>query len=62
LKHFAIDRFSLAHIEPFIIGAAVTVIFALTAILFYFVEKYRLAALTSAINVLVLFGLRFTLF
>jgi len=57
----AIDRFSLVHIEPFIIGATVTAILAFVAILFYFAEKYQLTAITSAINVVVLFVLRFTL-
>jgi len=33
LKYFVVDRFSTIHIEPFIIGASVTAILALVAIL-----------------------------
>ncbi len=61
LKYFVTVSFSFTHIEPFIIGATVTAILAFVAILFYFAEKYRLTAITAAINVVVLFVLRFTL-
>jgi hypothetical protein len=61
LKYFVVDKFSIVRIEPFIVGATVTAILALVAILFYFTEKYRLTAITSAINVVILFVLRFTL-
>ncbi len=61
LKYFVVDKFSMVHVEPFIIGALVTAILAFVAILFYFAEKYPLAALTSAITVVILFVLRFTL-
>ncbi len=61
MKYFVVDKFSIVRIEPFIVGATVTAILALVAILFYFTEKYRLTAITSAINVVILFVLRFTL-
>jgi hypothetical protein len=61
LKYFVIGKFSIVPIEPFIVGAAVTAVLALVAILFYFAEKYRLPAAISAINVVILFVLRFTL-
>jgi len=61
LKYFVVDKFSIVRIEPFIVGAAVTAILAFVAILFYFAEKYRLTAIASAINVVILFVLRFTL-
>ena len=61
MKYFVVDKFSIVHIEPFIVGAAVTAILAFVAILFYFAEKYRLTAIASAINVVILFVLRFTL-
>jgi len=51
----------MVHVEPFIIGALVTAILVFVAILFYFAEKYPLTALTSAITVVILFVLRFTL-
>jgi hypothetical protein len=61
LKYFVVDKFSIVRIEPFIVGATVTAILALVAILFYFTEKYRLTAISPAINVVILFVLRFTL-
>jgi hypothetical protein len=61
LKYFVVDKFSIVRVETFIVGATVTAILALVAILFYFAEKYRLTAITSAINVVILFVLRFTL-
>jgi len=61
LKYFVVDKFSIVRIEPFIVGATVTAILAFVAILFYFAEKYRLTGIASAINVVILFVLRFTL-
>jgi hypothetical protein len=61
LKYFGIDKFLIAHIEPFILGALVTAVLAFAGILFYFGEKYRLTAVTAALNVVILFVLRFTL-
>jgi hypothetical protein len=61
LKYFVVDKSSIVRIEPFVAGAAVTAILAFVATLFYFAEKYRLTAITSAINVVILFVLRFTL-
>ena len=51
----------MVQVEPFIIGGSVTAILVFVAILFYFAEKYPLTALTSAITVVILFVLRFTL-
>jgi hypothetical protein len=36
LKYFVAEEFSIVHIEPFIIGAAVTALLALVGVLFYF--------------------------
>jgi hypothetical protein len=62
LKHFAPEKFSIVHIEPFILGALVTAVLALAGISFYFGEKYRLTAIIAALNILILLVLRFTLF
>ena len=61
LKYFVAEKFSVIHIERFMIGALVTTILALVGILFYFAENYRLTAITAVLNVVVLFVLRFTL-
>jgi hypothetical protein len=61
LKHFAVEKFSIANVEPFVVGALATAILALVGILFYFVESYRLTAITAALNVAILFVLRFTM-
>jgi hypothetical protein len=61
LKHFAVEKFSIVNVEPFVIGALVTAILTLVGILFYFAEKYGLTAITAAVNVVILFVLRFTL-
>jgi hypothetical protein len=61
LKFFVTERFSDAQIEPFIIGALVSAIFAFAGILFYFTETYRVTAVIAALNVVILFVLRFTI-
>jgi len=61
LKHFDAGKLSIVQIEPFVIGALVTAILALVGVLFYFAEKDRLTAIAAALNVAILFVLRFTL-
>ena len=61
LKYFVAEKFSIIHVEPFIIGAAVTALLALVGVLFYFAEKYPLTAVVASLNVIILFILRFTL-
>jgi len=61
LKYFVVEKFSIIHIEPFIIGALVTAILALVGILFYFAERSWLTAITASVNVVILFVLRFAL-
>jgi hypothetical protein len=61
LKYFVVERFSIVHIEPFIIGALITALLAFVGILCYFAERFRLAAITAEINVVILFVMRFTL-
>jgi hypothetical protein len=61
LKFFVLEKFSIVHIEPFVIGALVSAILALAGILFYFRENYRFTAIIAVLNVVVLFVLRFTL-
>jgi hypothetical protein len=61
LKYFVAEKFSFTHVEPFVIGAVTTAFLALVGILFYFAEKYPLAAVVATLNVIILFILRFTL-
>jgi hypothetical protein len=61
LKHFVAEKFSFTNVEPFVIGAVVTAILALFGVLFYFAEKYPLAAGVASLNVIILFVLRFRL-
>jgi hypothetical protein len=61
LKYFVAEKFSIVHIEPFVIGAGVTAILALVGVLFYFAEKYPFIAVVALLNVVILFVLRFTL-
>lgn len=61
LKYFVTEKFPITHVEPFMIGALVTAILTLLGILFYFAENYRLTAIAAAVNVVMLFVLRFTL-
>lgn len=61
LKYFVTEKFSFVHVEPFVIGAVVTAILALAAVLFYFAEKYPLTTVVASLNVIILFVLRFTL-
>jgi hypothetical protein len=61
LKFFVLEKFSISHIEPFVIGAMVSAVFVLAGILFYFAENYRFTAIIAALNVAILFVLRFTL-
>jgi hypothetical protein len=61
LKYFAAEKFSILYVEPFILGALVTAVLALAGILFYFSEKHRLTTITAALNIVILFVLRFIL-
>jgi hypothetical protein len=61
LKFFVPEKFSIPHIEPFMIGALVSAVFVLAGILFYFAENYRFTAIIAVFNVVVLFVLRFTI-
>ena len=62
LKYFAAENFSLARIEPFVLGAMVSAMLALVGILFYFCENYRTTVAIAALNVGILLILRLTLF
>ena len=61
LKHFAAEHFSIARIEPFILGALVSAAFALIGILFYFFENYKTTVAIALLNVGILLILRLTL-
>ena len=50
---------SLVRVEPFILGALVSSVCALAAIVAYFAEKYWLAVGVAALNASVLFWLKF---
>jgi hypothetical protein len=61
LKYFATASFSIAMVEPFILGALVSAALALVGILFYFAESYKTTIAIAVLNVGVLLILRFTL-
>jgi len=61
LKYYAADGFSLARVEPFVLGALVCAGFALVGVLFYFGERYKATVAIAALNVGILLILRFTL-
>jgi hypothetical protein len=61
VKFFVPEKFSIPHIEPFVIGAVVSAVLALAGLLFYFKESYRRTAIIAVLNVVVLFVLRFTI-
>jgi hypothetical protein len=41
LRYFAAEKFSIVYIEPFVLGALLTAVFALAGIFFYFGKRYR---------------------
>lgn len=61
LKYFGAASFSIARVEPFILGALVSAVSALVGVLFYFGESYRAAVAIAVLNVGILFILRFAL-
>jgi hypothetical protein len=61
LKFYVAERFAIANVEPFLIGALVTAVLALVGVLFYFGESYRSTAIVAVLNIVILFVLRFTL-
>jgi hypothetical protein len=58
LKYFVVEKFSIIHVEPFIIGSLVTAMLPFAGILFYFTKKFRVTAITAVVNVVILFILR----
>jgi hypothetical protein len=62
LKYSAPESFSVARVEPFVLGALVSAVFALAGILFYFGENYKITVAIAVLNVGTLLILRFTLF
>jgi hypothetical protein len=61
LKHSLGAAFTLAGVEPFILGALVASVFTLAAVVAYFAEKFRLSTVIATVNVAVLLVLRFLL-
>ena len=61
LKYFAPQQFSPARVEPFLIGALVSAVFAFVGVLFYFGENYKTTVAIAAVNVGILLILRFAL-
>ncbi|HET7150598.1 MAG TPA: hypothetical protein VFI60_04250 [Candidatus Acidoferrum sp.] len=61
LKYLGAASFSIARVEPFILGALVSAVSALVGVLFYFGESYRAAVAIAVLNVGILFILRFAL-
>ena len=61
LEYFAPQRFSLARVEPFLLGAVVSAVFAFVGVLCYFGENYKSTVAIAAFNVGILLILRFTL-
>lgn len=61
LKYFQPASFSVTRIEPFMLGALASAVFALAGILFYFGENYKTTVAAAMLNIAILFILRFTL-
>ena len=61
LKYFAAASFSIARVEPFVLGALVSATLVLVGTLFYFGENYKTTVAIAVLNVGILFILRFTL-
>jgi hypothetical protein len=61
LKYFTAESFSIVRIEPFIVGALVSAVFALVGVLLYFGENYKATVAIAVLNVGILLILRFTL-
>jgi hypothetical protein len=61
LKYFVAGSFSIARVEPFVLGASVSAVLALVGALFYFGENYKMTVAIAALNVGILLILRFTL-
>jgi hypothetical protein len=61
LEYFAPQRFSLARVEPFLVGALVCAVFAFVGVFFYFGENYKTTVAIAALNVGILLILKFTL-
>ena len=61
LKYTLGRAFTMARVEPFILGSLLTAIFLLGAALSYCWHRYMLAAFFAAVNVLTLLLLRFSM-
>jgi hypothetical protein len=61
LEYFAPQRFSLARVEPFLVGALVCAVFAFVGVFLYFGENYKTTVAIAALNVGILLILKFTL-
>ncbi len=61
LKHILGPLFTIARIEPFILGSSVTALFAIAAVLSYLGGKYVAAAAIAAGNVVILLVLKVAL-
>ena len=61
LKHVFGAALTLAQVEPFVLGALVTSVCALVAVLLYFGEKFWLTVAVAAANVAILLALKFVL-
>ena len=61
LEYFAPRSFSIAHVEPFLVGASVCAVFAFAGVLFYFGERYKATVAIAGLNVGILVILRFAL-
>lgn len=61
LKYFGAESFSMARVEPFVLGGLVSAVFAFAGVLLYFGENYRATVAMAVLNVGLLLILRFTL-
>lgn len=59
LKHLLGPAFSVTRVEPFVLGALLTSVFELAAVLAYFAERLRLVLAIAAMNVAVLLVVKF---
>ena len=61
LKWVLGSAFTLARIEPFVVGGLVAAIGGLIAVLLYFVQKYVVTTVTGGITIVILLVLRLVL-
>lgn len=59
LQHFRGDALQVADIRPFVVGAAISAVLALAAVLLYFGRRYTAAAAVAGLTIGVLLLYKF---